>query len=46
MRCFPDNVMVLFKAVVKEIYIVIVVGCFFIKVLTSVNVMLPPDETR
>ena len=46
MRWFPDNVIVLLREVVMDLYMAIIVGSFFRNALTSLYVTLPSDEAE
>ena len=45
MRWFPDNLIVLLREVVIDLYMVMAVGAFSRNAFTSLYVTLPPDET-
>ena len=46
MRWFPDKLIVLLLAVVIDLYLVILVGCFFRNDVTSLCAKCPSDETE
>ena len=46
MRWFPDKLIVLLLEVVIDLYLVILVGCFFRNDVTSLCAKCPSDETE